>query len=194
VSIEDRTTKDTEATGSTEDRTTEVTEGRTTEVAEFTEGRTTEVTECTEGRTTEPTESTEDRMLSRARSQADVDRLTSLTGEIIAAAIEVHRALGPGLLEAIYESALAIELAERGMRFERQMPAPARYKGRLLGHYRIDLVVESVVIVEIKSVSEVPPIAHAQLLNYLRLTKIRVGLLINFNSRLLREGIRRFIL
>ena len=117
-----------------------------------------------------------------------------MTARVIGSAIEVHRVLGPGLLEMIYETALTIEFDEAGISYERQVPIPAYYKGRALGHYRVDLVVEDLVLVEVKAVAQLNPLFEAQLLTYLRLTNKRVGLLINFNSRLLKEGVRRFVL
>jgi len=120
--------------------------------------------------------------------------INGITSRIIGAAIEVHRALGPGLLEPLYESALCIELEERGMSYARQLRLPAYYKGRLLGEYRIDLVVSDAVLVEVKCAERLHPVFEAQLLTYLRLTGKRVGLLVNFNSRLLKEGIKRLIL
>lgn len=121
----------------------------------------------------------------------DIDELTQ---RIIGCAIEVHRTLGPGLLEACYEEALCIELEEKGLQHRRQVPVPALYKGRRIGDYRIDLLVEDTVIVEIKSVGRIEPVFEAQLLTYLRITGKSVGLLINFNERLLKHGIRRFVL
>lgn len=117
-----------------------------------------------------------------------------LTEQIIGAAIEVHRELGPGLLESAYEAALAHELALRAIRFERQKDMPVRYKGFLIEvGYRLDLLVEDQVIVELKAVTELHPIHEAQLITYLRLSKRRIGLLINFNVPLLKEGIVRRI-
>ena len=124
----------------------------------------------------------------------DVDGLSGLTSVIIGAAIEVHRVLGPGLLEPLYETAMSIELEDRGLAFTRQIHVPAYYKGRLLGQYRVDLIVEGLVLVEIKSVATILPVFEAQLLTYLRLTGKRVGLLINFNARLLKDGIMRRVL
>jgi len=95
------------------------------------------------------------------------------------------------LLEPIYESAICIELEERQIDFQRQTRIPAYYKGHLLSHYRVDLIVEDAVIVEIKSVAQMTPVFEAQLLTYLRLTGKRLGLLFNFNSRLLKDGITR---
>jgi len=120
--------------------------------------------------------------------------LNSLTSRIIGCAIEVHRILGPGLLESMYEAALRIEFDEVGLCYEHQKPLSAYYKGHLLGEYRVDLVVEDVVVVEVKSVERPVPVFEAQLLTYMRLMKKRVGLLINFNSRLLRDGITRRVL
>lgn len=117
-----------------------------------------------------------------------------MTERIIGCAIEVHRALGPGLLEAVYEEALCIELSEVGLKFQRQVNIPAVYKGRQVGQYRIDLIVEDVVVVELKSVDRHDPAFEAQILTYLRVTGKKVGLLINFNSKLLTSGVKRFIL
>lgn len=117
-----------------------------------------------------------------------------LTELIIGAAIEVHRELGPGLLESAYEAALAHELALRGVRFARQKEMPVRYKGFLIEvGYRLDLLVEEQVVVELKAVTEMHPIYEAQLITYLRLSGLRVGLLINFNVPRLKEGIIRRI-
>ena len=118
----------------------------------------------------------------------------SLTERIIGCAIEVHRVLGPGLLEASYEAALAIELEAAKLRFQRQLLVPVSYKGRPIGEHRLDFLVEDAVVVELKSVERFDPLFEAQLLTYLRLTGKRRGLLLNFNSRLLKDGIRRFVL
>jgi GxxExxY protein len=120
--------------------------------------------------------------------------LNVLTSRIIGCAIDVHRTLGPGLLEAIYETALCIELDDAGIPYVRQMRLPAYYKGRLLGECRVDLVVADAVLVEVKCVERVHPVFEAQLLTYLRVTKKCVGLLINFNSSVLKEGITRRVL
>lgn len=122
---------------------------------------------------------------------ADVDKLTE---KIIGCAIEVHRVLGPGLLEATYEAALCIELEAAGLKFRRQPVFPVVYKGRTIGEYRLDLIVEDTVVVEIKSVERFDPVFQAQVLTYLRVTGKKTGLLINFNSRLLKDGIKRFSL
>ena len=118
--------------------------------------------------------------------------LNQVTGQIIGGAIEVHRALGPGLLESAYEECLARELSLRGTSFKRQQSLTIRYKNVSLDcGYRLDLVVEARVIVELKSVERLLPIHRAQLLTYLRLTGYRLGLLINFNVSVLRDGIVR---
>ncbi|HEX3890157.1 MAG TPA: GxxExxY protein [Verrucomicrobiae bacterium] len=117
-----------------------------------------------------------------------------LTEKIIGCAIEVHRTLGPGLLESTYESALGMEFEINGIQFQRQVICPVSYKGRIVGDYRLDLLVEKSVIVEIKSVERHDPIFEAQLLTYLKITGHKRGLLLNFNTRLLKEGIKRFVL
>jgi GxxExxY protein len=122
-------------------------------------------------------------------------RINPVTERIIGCAIEVHRELGAGLLESIYRSALAIEFDEKSIRYQREVRRiPAVYKGRVLGTFRVDFIVEELVIVELKSVERMDPIFDAQLLTYLRLTGIRTGLLINFNSRLLKNGIARKVI
>ena len=118
-----------------------------------------------------------------------------LTGSIIAAAIEVHRELGPGLLESAYQAFLCRELALRGHAFRTKVALPVEYKGIHLDcGYRMDFVVEDKVAIELKSVDRLLPIHQAQLMTYLRLGKMRVGLLINFNVLVLRDGIVRRIL
>jgi GxxExxY protein len=116
-----------------------------------------------------------------------------LTRNIIGCAIEVHRQLGPGLLESIYESALAAEFELHGIAYKRQVPLPVCYKGKMIGEYKLDLLVDDLVVVEIKSVDRHDPLFEAQLLTYLKLTGKKVGLLINFNSTLLKDGIKRFV-
>ena len=116
-----------------------------------------------------------------------------LTERIIGCAIEVHRVLGPGLLEVSYEGALAIEFETAKLQFERQLIIPVSYKGRSVGEYRLDFVVENSVVVELKSVDRFDPVFEAQILAYMRLSGKRRGLLINFNSRLLKDGIKRFV-
>lgn len=122
------------------------------------------------------------------------EALKRLTERIIGCAIEVHRQLGPGLPEGTYEAALCIELQLAGLNFVRQPVFPVIYKGQAIGEYRLDLIVEDTVIVEIKSVERFDPIFEAQVLTYLRVTGKGIGLLMNFNSRLLRDGIKRYVL
>ena len=122
-----------------------------------------------------------------------MDETNKLTKRIIGCAIEVHRELGPGLLEGAYKAALAIELDCAGLSFQRQLKYPVFYKGKEIGEYLLDLLVENEVVVEIKSVERFDPIFQAQLLTYLRVTDKQAGLLINFNSRLLANGIKRII-
>ena len=117
-----------------------------------------------------------------------------LTGRIIGAAVEVHRQLGPGLFENIYLSALCVEMSLRGLRFQRQVPVPILYKDQAVGDYRLDLLVEDQVVVEVKAVERFDPVFEAQVLTYLRATGRRVDLLINFNAGLLTRGIKRFVL
>jgi GxxExxY protein len=120
--------------------------------------------------------------------------LNAITYQIIGAAMEVHRALGPGLLESAYESCLAFELTERGLQVERQKPLPVVYKDINLDcGYRLDLLVGESIVVELKAVSELAPIHEAQVLSYLRLSGCKVGLLINFNVKVLKSGIRRLV-
>ena len=121
--------------------------------------------------------------------------LDPLTAKVIGCAMEVHRALGPGLLESAYEHCLAHELGLTGMPFRRQVELPVRYKGEALDcGYRIDLLVDEQLVIELKSVDALLPIHQVQLLTYLRLTRCRTGLLINFNVALLKQGIRRLSL
>ena len=118
----------------------------------------------------------------------------AITERVIKCAIEVHRQLGPGLLESVYEEALAIECELDGLNVARQVKIPVEYKGRTIGEYRLDMLIENLVVVEIKSVERYDPVFEAQILTYLKITGKKVGLLINFNSRLVKDGIRRFIL
>jgi GxxExxY protein len=117
-----------------------------------------------------------------------------ITERIIGAAIEVHRHLGPGLLESAYQECLCYELAQAGIRFERELHLPIRYKTiKLDAAYRIDLLVEGSVVVEIKAVEQLLPVHSAQLLNYLKASNLHIGLLINFNVPLLKEGLQRIV-
>jgi GxxExxY protein len=125
---------------------------------------------------------------------SEKDRLDQVTRRIIGAAIEVHRHLGPGLLESAYESCLVFELKRLGFTVEQQKPLPVTYKGMVLDcGYRLDLVVEDAVIVELKAVEQLTAIFEAQLLSYLRLTGKKVGLLINFHVPVLKNGIKRIV-
>ena len=118
-----------------------------------------------------------------------------LTGQVIGAAIEVHRTLGPGLLESAYEECLCWELSEIGLQVRRQVPLPVVYKTvRLDCNYRMDVVVENRLIIELKTVETLLPIHEAQLLTYLKLAGIHTGLLLNFNVSVLRDGIKRMVL
>ena len=121
--------------------------------------------------------------------------LNELSGIIVDAAMEVHRELGPGLLERVYEASLAKELRLRGISSVRQLPQPVIYKGEELEDegYKIDLLVEDCIIVELKTVSELLPIHHSQLLTYLRLSEKKLGQLINFHVPLLKNGIKRLV-
>lgn len=123
-----------------------------------------------------------------------MDGNSATTERIIGCAIEVHRYLGPGLLESVYESALCIELRARSLPFKRQVGLPLYYKGELISEHRPDLIVDDEVIVEIKSVDRLAPIHTAQMLTYLRVTSLRVGLILNFNSQTMKDGTRRVVL
>jgi len=118
----------------------------------------------------------------------------TLTEQVIGAAIEVHRALGPGLLESAYRECLCHELKLKGIPFRREVSLPLNYKGMTLdGGYRLDLLVANTVLLELKAVAKLLPIHEAQLLTYLRLQSLQIGLLINFNVAVLRNGIKRLV-
>ncbi|MEW6128069.1 MAG: GxxExxY protein [Acidobacteriota bacterium] len=118
-----------------------------------------------------------------------------LTEKIIGFAIEVHRALGPGLLESAYEECLCYDLSQAGLRIERQVPLPVVYKSvKLDCGYRMDVVVEDEVVVELKTVEHLLPVHQAQLITYLRLGGYKKGLLLNFNNSVLKNGIKRIVL
>ncbi len=123
------------------------------------------------------------------------EKLNTLTRQIIGAALTVHREIGPGVLESACEACLSFELAARGLRVERQKYLPLVYRGLTLGRaFRIDLMVEGLVVVEVKSVERLERIHSAQVLSYLRMLNCRVGLLINFNTQwLVRDGVRRIV-
>lgn len=119
----------------------------------------------------------------------------ALTDRIIGLAIDVHRALGPGLLESAYEACLCREFELSEIHFVRQMHLPVEYKGvRLESAYRLDIVVEGQVVLEIKAVDKLLPIHEAQLLTYLKLSRLRTGLMLNFNAPILKDGIKRMVL
>ncbi len=127
------------------------------------------------------------------RTEPD-EELDALAHAVIGAAIEVHRHLGPGYLEGVYEDALAVEFGLRGIVFERQKPIAVEFKGVPVGEGRLDFLVEERLIAELKAVEELAPIHRAQVLSYLRTTGPSLGLLINFNVTTLRNGIKRVIL
>ncbi len=127
----------------------------------------------------------------RIEPSPDID---ALAADLLDAAIEVHRYLGPGFLEAIYEEALSAELTLRGMPFVRQATVQVQYKGRVVGDARIDLLVAERLIVELKAVENVAPIHLAQAMSYLKATKLPLALLLNFNAPVLLRGVRRVVL
>jgi GxxExxY protein len=123
-----------------------------------------------------------------------IDDLNELTKKIIGCAIEVHRQLGPGLLESIYEKALCIELSLIELKFENQKSIIVQYKNKRIGEFKIDILVENSIVLELKSVERFDPVFEAQLLSYMKLGNYKLGLLINFNHKLLKDGIKRIIL
>jgi len=131
-------------------------------------------------------------MFTTKDTKASADRLSY---DVVGAAIEVHRQLGPGLLESAYEACICRELVFRGIKFDRQVPLPLRYRGMVVEcGYRPDLIVGGLVIVEVKSVAKVLPIHRAQVLTYLKLLKLNLGFIINFNVERLRLGLHRIVL
>jgi GxxExxY protein len=121
-------------------------------------------------------------------------RLNAITSRVIGAAIEVHRRIGPGLLESAYNACLSFELREIGFRIDEQVPLPVIYRDvKLDCGYRMDFVVENEVIIEVKAMEQLAPVHYAQLLSYLRLADKRIGLLINFHVQMLKDGIRRIV-
>lgn len=129
------------------------------------------------------------------QGDGEAGRFWGLSEAVIGACVEVHRALGPGLLESAYEQCLARELSLRSIAFERQRPVPVAYKGIELEYgYRLDFVVAGALVVEIKAVDTLSPVHEAQLLTYLKLTGLPVGLLVNFHAETLRRGLRRLTL
>jgi len=130
----------------------------------------------------------------RAQSGTEVTGVNQVTHAIIGAAMKVHSALGPGLLESAYEACLVHELRKGGFRVEQQVELPVNYDGvRIDLGYRIDLVVNDCVIVELKCIEKIAPVHEAQLISYMRLSKKNVGLLVNFHVRHLKDGIKRFV-
>jgi len=127
--------------------------------------------------------------------QERLSHLNELSSKIIGAALEVHKELGPGLLESVYEACLCHELSKQNVSFDSQVDLPIIYKGEITNKtYRVDILVENCIIVELKAVDTISPIHEAQLLTYMKLLNINLGLLINFNVDILKNGIRRKIL
>lgn len=127
-------------------------------------------------------------------SLAELNRLNKLTNEVIGAAIEVHKFLGPGLLESVYEACLVEELLQNGHKTASQVELPICYKDKLLSkNYRVDVLVDDSLIIELKSVEKLLPIHEAQLLSYLKMSGMKIGLLINFNVPVLKDGVKRRI-
>jgi GxxExxY protein len=120
--------------------------------------------------------------------------INEISERIIGCAIEVHRNIGPGLLESVYEDALCFEFGINGLLFQRQVPVPIIYKRKNLGEFRLDLLVNDKIIVELKAVDRMDPVFEAQLLSYLKMTGKKLGLLINFNVPILIKGVKRLIL
>ena len=121
------------------------------------------------------------------------EEMNDLTGRVIGAAIEIHRALGPGYQESIYEEALAFELGRMGIGFERQHAFAVKYHGHVVGEGRIDFLIEGKLVVELKAVEKMHPVHKAQVISYLKAISCQMGLLINFNESMLRSGIQRII-
>jgi GxxExxY protein len=144
----------------------------------------------------EYTEITENTQISQGYSEnkkIEAMELNEITKTIIGCAIEVHRTLGPGLLESAYEECLIFELLKKGLNLQRQQPVPVVYKEIKLDYgYRIDILVESSVVIELKAVDAINPVHEAQLLTYLKFAHKPIGLLINFNVAALKDGVRRF--
>ena len=122
------------------------------------------------------------------------DATEDLAYRVIGATIEVHKELGPGLLEILYENALCLELSRRGIRYERQKEYEVNYKGMSIGTHILDMVIEDKIVLELKAVEKFSPVHQAQLLSYLKIADKHLGFLINFNTRFLKEGIKHFVL
>lgn len=129
-------------------------------------------------------------VITKVEPSKEVDEIAR---KVIGAAIEVHRALGPGYLESVYEEALCIEIENQKIPFERQFTIAVEYKGRNVGEGRLDLLVAKILPVELKAVENLAPIHQAQLISYLKMTRLQLGLLINFNVPMLKQGIKRVI-
>ena len=134
------------------------------------------------------------RTLEIHRGDAEARRFDDLTDKVIGACIEIHQAVGPGLLESAYEGCLCHELSLAGLQFERQKPLPVHYKGVNLDcGYRLDLVIENRLVMELKAVEQLLPVHEAQLLTYLKLSGMPLGLLVNFNVARLKDGLKRMV-
>jgi GxxExxY protein len=129
-----------------------------------------------------------------SQNNDEAERLNRLSNVIIGAAIRVHDEFGPGMLESAYEAGLAFELSESGLRVERQKALPLTYRGqRLACGYRVDLIVEDAIVIEVKAIERVEKVHKAQVLSYLKQLKLKLGLLVNFNVRWLRDGVTRVV-
>jgi GxxExxY protein len=130
----------------------------------------------------------------KGRSHPALDpKIERIVTEVIGAGLAVHRQLGPGFVETVYQRAIALELRLRGLGFEEQSSVGVQYRGEIVAQHRLDLVVERSVVVEVKAVKKLRPIHQAQLLSYLKASGYRIGLLMNFNVRLLVDGLQRFV-
>ncbi len=121
------------------------------------------------------------------------DELNQLTYAVIGAAIEVHRVLGPGFLESVYQRAMELELASRRIRFDRQLLVPVEYKNCVIAEHVLDLVIEGQLVVELKAIESILPVHHAQLLSYLKAGAFELGLIVNFHSAVLKNGVKRIV-
>ena len=126
--------------------------------------------------------------------QEPTQRVNDLAHQVIGAAIEVHRILGPGFLESVYEEAMAVELNMRGIPYERQKPIMLEFKGKVVGDSRLDFLVAQELVVELKAVEAIHPIYPAKVIHYLKMSGLQLGLIINFHVVLLRDGIKRIVL
>jgi GxxExxY protein len=122
------------------------------------------------------------------------EKVDTIAAAVIDACIEVHRILGPGYLESVYEDALAVELKLRGVPFERQKAIDLHYKGNPVGQGRLDFLIAEILVVELKAVDAFAPVHTAQVISYLKVTGLSVGLLLNFNTALMKQGIKRIVL